>query len=140
MAKLDMVQSYVEKLAGSIWEGATLGPELRISLQYGSALVEIYTLDDETVAFRCTLARDVPATPGLYEWLNSLNRTNRLVKICHMEDRAVGAYVFMRADEIDANRMQTAVSQLGAFSDPIDEELVNKFGGTLANPAPSSPA
>jgi hypothetical protein len=136
MAKIDMIRSHLERLASSVWQGAKLDSGGRILIRRGTAVIEIYAADETTIAFRCTLAVDVPATPALYEWLNEQNRRSRLVKIVRLE-RDVATFVFMLADEIDANRLQTAVTVLGQFSDENDDRLVATYGGRLANPPPA---
>ena len=139
MARLDMVRSYLEKLAASVWPEAVLDEQGAISIRHGSAVVQIRaTTDAELVSVGAVVAEDVPATPALFEWLNEQNIRSGQIKVARIGAETVVAILYEPADEINEVKLRNAVDSVGLFVDGIDDQLVATLGGQLPPPPPSS--
>lgn len=138
MARLDMVRSYLEKLAASVWPEAAMDEQGVIFIRHGSAIVGIEaTTDAQLVVFGAIVAYDVPATPALFEWLNEQNNVWAQVKVIRRDDN-VQATLVVPSDEINEVKLRNAFGVVAAFVDEIDDQLVATLGGQLPPPPPSS--
>jgi hypothetical protein len=141
MPRIDMVRSYLEKLAASVWDGAVMDEQGFISIRVGSAIVAISAVgeDSDLVHVGAVVAADVPATPALFEWLNEQNCRSGQVKVSRRkENNTVQAAMFVPTEEINEARLKSAVGLVGSFTDGIDDALVTTLGGRLPSPPPST--
>jgi hypothetical protein len=134
----DVLDDAVEQLANLVTDLNVLGPT-RASFRYGSTAIVLSAteIDDHTpaIVLDACVATDVPASPGLYEWLIEVSagfvfgrwhcdlppgEAARVeLSLCHTPV----------AQQADRPALRATVAAFGAQANSVDELVVNRFGG-----------
>ena len=130
----DKVQTYLRDLVGRF----EVDKDGDFTFRHGSSRIFISVepiSDDNTyVEIYSPLASDVPASPGLFEYVATQN-TYRFGKLLAVKQpdgaiRIVMTYG-MLGDYLDPEELKVAVSLLAGTADEIDNKICDQFGGTV---------